>query len=69
MKKKKLRLRKWVRVTLNTILGVVLATAAMYALACAVLQTSYKLDPPSAAEVQEAREEGGAFAWVTLAKY
>ena len=68
MEKTKKRLRKWVRVTLNTIFAAVIATAAMYAMACAVLQTSYKLDPPSAVEIQEA-QEGGIFAWITLAKY
>lgn len=68
MSKKKLRLRKWVRVTLNMIGGAAVAALCIYVLACAVLQTSYRLDPPSAAEIQEA-QEGGIFAWITLAKY
>lgn len=68
MSKKKLRLRKWVRVTLNMIGGAAVAALCIYVLACAVLQTSYRLDPPSMAEIQEA-QEGGLFAWVTLANY
>lgn len=68
MHKKTLRLRKWVRVTLNMIGGAAVAALCIYVLACAVLQTSYKLDPPSMAEIQEA-QEGGLFAWVTLANY
>lgn len=68
MKKTKKHLRKWVRVTLNVIGGAAVAALCIYVLACAVLQTSYRLDPPSMVEIQEA-QEGGLFAWVTLANY
>lgn len=70
---KKKHLRKWVRVTL-AVSGYTLAIVAgvalmMYVMFGAVLQTSYRLDRPSASEVQEARDDGGLFAHITLAHY
>ena len=69
MKRQKRRLRKWARITLGIIGSAAAVALFIYIFVGGVLQTSYRLDPPSAAEIQEAREEGGAFAWVTLAKY
>lgn len=54
MSKKKTRhLRNSIRIALDVVITAAVAFGMMYAFAGAVLQESYKLDPPSAAEIKE----------------
>ena len=52
-KKKSRHLRKSIQIALDVVMTAAIAFVMMYAFAGAVLQESYKLDPPSAAEVKE----------------
>jgi hypothetical protein len=69
MKNKKRRLRKWVRVTIGIISGAACAALFFYLFFGAVLQTSYRYSSPRPEEIVEARQEGGLWSWITLAKY
>lgn len=54
MSEKKTRhLRKSIRIALDVVITAAVAFGMMYAFAGAVLQESYKLDPPTAAEIKE----------------
>lgn len=54
MSKKKTRhLRKSIRIALDVVITAAVTFGMMYAFVGAVLQESYKLDPPSAAEIKE----------------
>jgi len=52
-KKTKRHLRRSIRITLEALTTVAIAAGMLWTFAQAVLQESYKLDPPSAAEVKE----------------
>ena len=51
-KKQSRHLRKSIRIALDVVMTAAIAVGMMYAFAGAVMQESYKLDPPSAAEVK-----------------
>ncbi len=55
MKKKK-RLRKWVKTTFSVICSLLFLVIGLYVFFGAVLQESYKLDPPTTAEVAELKQ-------------
>jgi flagellar basal body-associated protein FliL len=51
-KKKSRHLRKSIQIALDVVMTAAIAFVMMYAFAGAVLQESYKLDPPSQEEIQ-----------------
>lgn len=53
---KKRRLKKWVRTTFSIICGTLMLVVGLYVFFGAVLQESYKLDPPTSAEITELKQ-------------
>lgn len=63
-KKKKKHLRLWVRITLAAIAAVAAFLLFMYIMTGAILQESYKLNPPTQEEVVETMEGAHLYKWL-----